>query len=212
MFLASSLSRASLISVTGDGQILTTPPAKVKNGQVTNDHQQGFNELQDVIIPAGLNGGLGLLVDNGVYIAPGTEVSSHMIFLNQINHEGADPKLNDVGINWTFDGQILGVMSDRDGAEEAASTWLLGNPATIYPDYSTDNLKNRGLEISDRPNGEKADSYLVSGDSITVNMHVTQPGDWIRVLTVAAPDTGSSAALLSFGVAGLTLIRRKLLS
>lgn len=53
---------------------------------------------------------------------------------------------------------------------------LLGAPGTFYPGAFPD----RGLEAND--------SYLVSGNAITVNMNVAQPGDWIRVVTMAVAD------------------------
>src|SRR3954469_3032077 len=122
--LANPLSRASILSVSpvypaaNSGEIILNPK-KVLNGNVTNDHQQGFNEQQNVLLASPL------AVDSGS-IAAGTKVDSHMIFLNQVNVEGQDPKLVDTGVVWTFSGPILGVMSDNNGLLEAASSFLLG--------------------------------------------------------------------------------------
>ena len=145
-----------------------------------NDHQQAFNERQDVtLIDA-------LLVDGGS-IAAGTVVNSHMIFLN--TPVGTD-RTDDLQ-TWTFDGQILGVMSDRGGLLEAASNDILGAPGTSYPG----SFNARGME-GDPTEGRENDWYLVSGNSIDVYMRVTEPGDWIRVVTAPATIPAPGAILL----------------
>lgn len=138
--------------------ILDDPPGAV------NDHQQAFNEQQCVLLV------LDTFVDDG-FIPGGTLVNSHMIFLNT---EGTTPGL-DENVTWVFDGLVLGVMSDMGGSLEAASSLFLGAPGTIYPAA----FPNRGMEL--------ADGYVVAGNSIAVSMGVSEPGDWIRVVTAAHP-------------------------
>ena len=100
-----------------------------------------------------------------------------MIFLHQ--WEQISSPLVDTAKVWTFDGPVVGVMSDQNGVLEGASTPILGWPGTFYPAPFT----ARGIE--------PLDSYVVSGNSITVNMHVGQPGDYIRVVTVPGGTTAA---------------------
>ena len=147
------------------GSDIIQPPASMRNssanGGAFNDHQQAFNEKQGVRLTAPL------AVDGGT-IPAGTVVDSHMIFLN--NPDWKATATADLGRVWTFESRILGVISDMGGVDLASSDFL-GAPTTFYPGA----FANRGLESND--------GYAVSGTSITVSMSVTQPGDWIRVIT-----------------------------
>jgi hypothetical protein len=169
-----------LIAMTGQAKaalvtgpdIIAAPSSVVNNaaeGGAENDHQQGFNEKQGVLLAAPLE------VDDSVFIPAGTFVSSHMIFLN------THPRINvSETSTWTFDGPILGVMSqDLYGDLEFASTPILGAVGTTYPDPLVP-FPLRGLEV-----GGGRDSYGVAGNEITVTMNVGEPGDWIRVVTAA---------------------------
>lgn len=178
---------ATLITVSGPASTdllsnpltlpaIIAPPTDALDDIVTNTGMQGFDEAQGVVTT------VAHLIDGGS-IPAGTLVDSHMIFLNSegptfISHQN---------VIWTFDAPIIGVMSDIGGTFEAASTFELGSPLTNYtvtgpgtgpaPPFFA-----RGLE--------GADSYIVAGNQITVNMSVTEPGDWIRVIT-AVPEPGT---------------------
>ncbi|MBL4905936.1 MAG: hypothetical protein JKX94_00665 [Sneathiella sp.] len=185
---------SALIGVGGPLSNIGTPaaiigaPALINNITVTNTGQQGFDEMQNVLL------GAALAVDAG-NIASGMTVDSHMIFFNRTPGSGAASHFN---VQWTFSGTILGVMSDSNGNLEAASNGILGAAGTIYPGA----FINRGLETL-------TDGYSVLGSVLTVGMRVSSPGDWIRVVTASStlsviplpaglPLYGAGIALLSF--------------
>jgi hypothetical protein len=169
-----------------DSNVNDVPPG------ATNDHQQGFTERQGVLLS------LPLTVDNGV-IPAGTVVDSHMIFLNVPD---GSPGTADFNRTWTFDGPVLGVMSDSEGALEVASSPLLGSNGTTYPGAP---FPARGLDLGPgAPNrgagGVTSEGYTVSGNTIVVGMTVAQPGDWIRVITLGARAPDCSGVVASPGV------------
>ncbi|MCH8882896.1 MAG: hypothetical protein IIA41_05275 [SAR324 cluster bacterium] len=129
--------------------------------------QEAFDERQNVLLTVPLP------VDGGS-LPTGWIVDSHMIFLNQPDGTlGVTSGVTvDVDRLWTFDNPVVGVMSDFTGSLEVASSPLLGAPGTVYPAAP---FGARGME--------GADGYVVAGNTITVTMGVTQPGDWIRVIT-----------------------------
>jgi hypothetical protein len=163
----------------GGPDIIAAPASVIDDAPgAENTHQQAFNERQDVLLMADLG------VDGGV-ISSGTVVNSHMIFLNTPVGTGTT---SDLGIEWLFDGDILGVMSNSSGSLEAASNSFLGAAGTVYPGA----FAARGME--------GGDSYIVLGNMITVNMIVSEPGDWIRVVTASAVDVPEPSTLALFGL------------
>ncbi|MDQ8202398.1 VPDSG-CTERM sorting domain-containing protein [Pelagicoccus sp. SDUM812003] len=180
-------SYALIVSVSGQGDKIA-PPSKVLDGEATNRQQQGFEELQNVLLAADL-------YFTGGVISAGTRVSSHMIFRNR----ETDSTANSITTaTWTFDGDILGIMYDQNGVDEFNSTPILGLVSTVYPSPAYD---SRGLESND--------SLSVSGKTLEVTMIVDQPGDWIRVVTKAVPDAGATISLLGVSLLALVGIRRR---
>lgn len=187
-------SPAALIGVTGGlSSAGTAPaiigaPANVLDDDVVNSGMQGFNEAQGVTTTVAHT------IDGGGTIPIGTVVNSHMIFLNN----RGDTRLSHADVDWTFDGPVLGVMSDSPGFLEAASTPELGSPLTNYTvtfpgsgDAAPFNA--RGLESG------SIDNYsMVNAFTLRVSMVVTEPGDWIRVVTAPAT-VPEPASLFAFG-------------
>lgn len=186
--------QAALLSVTAGGVIIPAPSSVLPNPfGATGDLQQGFDELQNVTLGAPLSTDLGIL-------PAGLTVSSHMIFLNPASGIGSS-----ANPTWTFDGIVIGVMSDINGALEVASTPILGNPVTTYPGAP---FLTRGLE--------PIDGYLFIGNQLTSKMVVFggDKGDWIRVVTlgVAVPEPSTYLLFGSFLAMAVFLKRRKAVS
>lgn len=191
--LAAGPAQAALISVAGGPSSMGTlaaiipAPSDALDDIVTNTGMEGFDEAQGVVTTVAHG------IDGGGFILVSTLVDSHMIFLNS----AGSPLLTHSSVLWTFDGLIIGVMSDSMGALEAASTFELGNPATNY----TATFGGSGPAAPFPARGlEGGDSYVVAGNTITVTMGVTEPGDWIRVVT-RVPEP-ASLGLMGLGLIG----------
>ncbi|MDP1835959.1 MAG: PEP-CTERM sorting domain-containing protein [Chlamydiales bacterium] len=193
LFLVATSSSSLEATITGvnNGGVIIAPPASVFDnpGGATGDMQQGFNEKQNVLVTDPIATDLGT-------IPVGYTVSSHMIFLNPAGGFGSHGN-----VSWTFDGIILGVMSDGLGNLEFASDAQLGNPGTAYPTP----FATRGLE--------PIDGYFFVGNTLTLKTVVFPPdrGDWIRVVTLGVAVPEPSTYLLFGGFLSLAafLKRRK---
>lgn len=191
---AASPAQAAILGASEGGIIIDAPDSTAVNATVS-DLMQGFNEKQNVFLQEDLE------VDFNNFIAAGTEVNSHMIFL-----DGPGRIRTEQTAEWLFDGEILGIMSDPSGNLEAASNSILGAQGTQYGSF-----RARGLEAGSERNG-----YSVDGNKLNLTMAVTSPGDWIRVVTKAnptqsVPEPASILGLLAVGAFGTasTLKRKK---
>lgn len=209
---ASIISVFGPLSSAGTGPSIIAAPVHALDDIVTNTGMQGFNEAQGVVTS------VAHAHDSGV-IAAGTLVDSHMIFLNS----AGSGLLTHFSTRWTFSGIILGVMSDSGGTLEAASTFELGAPGTNYTATFGGSgpaapFPARGLERNGGCAGT-TDGYLILGASLCVDMRVTEPGDWIRVVTAVVPTSPPqvpvpaalplfATALAGLGFAGLRRRRR----
>jgi len=206
-FLVAALStsaQAALMGVAGPASSAGSAPAiiaaptNILDDIIINTGMLGFDEAQ------GVTTSVAHAIDGGGFIPAGTVVDSHMIFLNS---EGTG-LLNHFSVDWMFDGTVLGIMSDGNGNLEAASTFELGNPATNYTvtfggSGPAAPFPARGLE-SNNGTGLGGDGYaLLNPTTLRVGMNVTEPGDWIRVITATAIPEPSTLALIAIGLAGL---------
>jgi hypothetical protein len=211
--LSAAPSQAAVLSVSGGGQIISAPTSVVnssKSGGYANDLMSGFNEQQNLFLTQNL--AVDSIVNGKVektkfstagtsFISAGKKINSHMIFLNQKDGQTGTIKAESI---WTFDGKILGVMSDLNGSLLSASDSLLGAAGTTYGQA----FSNRGMETGD--------TYSVlSPSELKVNMNITQPGDWIRVITEASdlsstPVPEPTTLVTLFAVGALGLRQRKL--
>jgi hypothetical protein len=188
---------ATFVAVSGPQSSLgalaaiISAPSAVLDATVTNLGQEGFNERHGVVLTANIS------TDQGTILA-GTRVDSHMIFFNQPDAESGVNSHN--GVMWTFDGTILGTMTDSPGLLEAASNSQLGSLTTTYPGA----FSARGLE--------GADAISISGNQlmVDVDMTVAQPGDWMRVVTTTVPEPGTSLIIgLGLAMLGVGATRRR---
>jgi len=195
-FLTIRQADALLIGVEGGTSDLgglphiVSAPSSAGNDGTTSLGMQGFNERQYVTLAADL------AVDGG-FISSGTTINSHMLLLDAGVDRFPFRSNEHRNVTWTFDAPILGVMSDFYGTLEAASSSFLGAPGTAYPAP----FIGRGFET------DQSDSYVIDGNRLTVTMWVTEPGDWIRVVT-QVPEP-SAFLLLGSGLVALWYMRKK---
>lgn len=177
---------AAIVGVAGD-VVQIAPPANVNNATPgDNDVAKAFDELQQFTLTSALT------TDQGI-IAAGTTISSHMILFNRASGSASVNASGGV----SFSGDVLGTMSDLNGALLDASDYL-GAPGTTYQS----GFSNRGLESNDS-------LTLVPTDSVLFSFNVSQPGDWVRVITEApAPvPVPAAGALLLLGLGALGVAR-----
>lgn len=186
--LASGASAATITASNG-GQVIATP-ATIGEDDPTNRVIQAFNEGSSILLAADL------AIDGGV-IAAGTYVDSHMIFLNTAG--GLDVTATG---SFNFSAEILGFMSSQSGTNLFTSDSILNGPVTyVAGGYGN----NRGLE-----NNDNADFYTQNGMfDVDVGMHVTEPGDWMRVVTVAAVPVPAALPLLLAGLGAFGFVGRR---
>ena len=189
---------ALLMSFQAQAAIVSGPDiiaaVSVQEDSPTNTAQQGFDELQGVVLSRTIN------VDGGT-IAKGTKVDSHLIFLNTQGGTRADDRKR-----WVFSGDIIGVMSNESGSLMNDSNDLLAAFNDYFTTGSSLPFNAAGLEQNNIATG---DGYTVLGAVLDLRMVVTEPGDWIRVVTVS--EVPVPAALWLFAPALMVFLglRRK---
>ena len=190
-FLMVSPAQSAVLGVSGQGEIIGAP-ANVDDearGGVSNTLIQAFDEQQSVLLATDLT------VDGGTVVA-GTRVDSHMLFYNPVNSTTVSNRT----ATFTFSGNIIGLMTDTNGNLEAASSSLLGATGTSYPGP----FSYRGLE------NDNTDSFTVSGNTLTITMYASNPGDWIRVVTATPVPEPSTWLMLGLAMLTVMGLRRRL--
>ena len=159
-------------------------PNSVGNDNFQSPNLFGFDEDQNILIPAALTSDVGLNP-----IPAGTVVASHYIFFDPGPGERVVGTVN-------FDSDILAIFTST--ATLAASDFL----ANTGVNYLNPTL--RGLE--------PGDSVTISGPrQILFDTFANSPGDFVRVLTAFSPGASvpepGTVAMLGIGLA-LVAIRR----
>lgn len=209
LIAGTSTAHASIISVVGPNSNLGAAPSIIAaptdalDDIVTNTGMQGFDEAQSVTTTVAHAHDFGVIPE-------GTIVDSHMIFLNSLGNT----RLSHYEVFWTFDGDILGVMSDGLGNLEAASTFELGSPTTNYTVTFPSSgpaapFTARGMEGNRGCNNSNDGYAIISSNTLCVSMLVTEPGDWIRVVTATPVPVPAALPLLLLGVGGLGFMARR---
>lgn len=194
--------QAALVATLGN-TILPGTSILLEDG-LENTEQQAFNEAQGVVLSRDID------VFGGTILA-GTRVDSHIIFLNSVGNT----LLQDIR-DWTFDGLILGVMADRGGTQMAATDDLFANgiyftDRTGNPLVSGSGFDAQGLEDIGTTS-RYADNFTIAGMMLNVEMNVTEPGDWIRVITTSAVPVPAALFLFAPALLGFLGLRRKVSS
>ena len=189
---------ALLMSFQAQAAIVSGPDinaaVSVQEDSPTNTAQQGFDELQGVVLSRTIN------VDGGT-IAKGTKVDSHLIFLNTQGGTRADDRKR-----WVFSGDIIGVMSNESGSLMNDSNDLLAAFNDYFTTGSSLPFNAAGLEQNNIATG---DGYTVLGAVLDLRMVVTEPGDWIRVVTVSEVPVPAALWLFAPALMGFLGLRRK---
>ncbi len=200
--LLSVQAQAALVSVSSQGKIVNPPSVQedsVLSRYQNKYYQFGFNEAQGVTLDRTIK-------IRGGTIAKGTKVDSHLIFLNSKGKTDVTKKAT-----WEFSGDVLGVMTDSLGKDMAATNDLFAygkyfQEVTDHdPIGSQQWFKNLGLEGG-------GDFANYSSNFLKLGMHVTEPGDWIRVITVSAVPIPAALFLFAPALLGFLGLRRKVSS
>jgi len=179
---------ASLISTTGLTVDTPGPGTVITSNFIINNglpSQIIFDEQQGVTLAAPL------VTDTGT-IAAGTTVDSAFVALNSSGEFVVDT-------NATFDGPVLGIIY-LDGSANYAASDFLGLPSLTY----AESCGNCGFEPGDTA------SFV--GATALFHTDYSEPGDFARVITLAAPagvPEPASLVLMGSGLAALASRLRK---
>lgn len=173
---------AGIVSISNGGIFHEPPPANI--GLPNNSQAsvvQGFNEVQNLALPAALNV-FSPAIPGFTVLPSGTIVSSHMIVFDPTSLSTADADI-------TFDGNIIGVIFQDQPLFQTHT--LLGRVGVSYP---ASVVTNYGFESTEA-------ITLVAPNVLRFHASANNPGDRFRVLTPAP------ASLLPF--LGTLLVARR---
>lgn len=183
-FFTGSVASAAVLSVTGNVSVIGTPSSVTNAAPSSSTSMLVFNEVQNLIL------GSDITTSTGTILA-GARVNSQMVLLNRTRSNGL------LSLNGTvsFDGLILGFITSTAGL--AATDAILGAVGTTYEQFVL-----RGLEGNETVSGQGT-------STLALNLIVRQPGDWMRVVTVAAVPVPAAGFLLFGALGGLAALRRR---
>ncbi len=199
-----NLASAAIVSAVGGGATIATPADVLEDG-ASNTAQQGFDEVQNHTTLQAYD-----YLDASASVqtlAAGSVIDSHMIFLNTQGNARADS----VNAVWTFTGNIIGVMGNYNGSMEFLSSAELGAAGVTYETDPDNKLAARGLE-NINGGGANDDGFSFTGNVLTLTMRVTEPGDWVRVITDVNPvpvPAGLPLVLTALGAFGFMRSRKR---
>jgi hypothetical protein len=180
-----AITGGSTLGLGGIWQKLVALPAAVGNNNQQSPNVFGFDEDQNIVIPAEI------VVDIGTNPAAGETVASHYIFF--------DPAVVSSAIGYVdFDAEIFGIITSTGNL--LASDFLINNAVT----YNSPTL--RGLEAGDVVSIDPANPFRLLFD-----WRAGSPGDYIRVLTMrsmAIPEP-QTLALFGLGLLAVGLAARR---
>lgn len=181
-------------SIVGGTVTEITPPSAVFNDSYLTDVLVGYDEQQGYTLTSNLSVDFLAATSSAGIVSAGTTLDSHYFFLDPVSFLIED--------SWTidFDKPILAVITSTD---LVFASDFLGATGTTYPGP----FEKRGLENCD----VCVDAVtLLDADTLSVSLHVTEPGDWFRVVTAASPVPVPAAAwLFGSGLLGLVTVARR---
>ncbi|MEL7082473.1 MAG: VPLPA-CTERM sorting domain-containing protein [Pseudomonadota bacterium] len=197
---AGTVQAATISVVSGDGAVIAAPGRVSNTTPADSTTIFAFNEAEGVILANDLDAvtGMSTVADptpTSVTIGAGTAVDSHLVIFNS---DAGRTQVNAMA-TFSFSQAILGLIID--GAGLAATNGELGAEGTSYGALD-------GLELGPNAN---SDEFEVVGNTLFLNLTVTQPGEWVRVITASPAVVPVPAAgfVLLGGLGALTLVRRR---
>lgn len=192
VFLAAGAANAATITANNlTSEVIPAPGAINDDSPGNNTTVKAFEEAVGIILADDLANTLPT-------IDAGTAVDSHMLFLNRVDTDTTRARVN---YSFTFSeaivGLIIGTTNINNTSFGTNGFPLLGAPGTTYSNLN--GFEGRG------------DTWTITGgNTISGRMTVTQPGDWIRVITESPAPVPLPAAgwMLLAGVGGLAAARR----
>lgn len=186
----------SITSVTGDLVQIAQPSDAQIDHLISAPSIYCWNEAQGYTLTAplhanaklpGLYDSPGDLVPTGV--PGGVTINSHYVHFDAFGTSGA------IGHGvLTFDGPILAVIClNQQGGWYIDDSDFLGAPTSF-----THGEEMRGMELS-----SPSDNFTIAADSmsIDINMGISVPGDYIRIITRPAVPAPGAAAVLGLAAA-----------